>query len=75
MSEGSSGAVPLAGRGCEAHETAASVDFVNKAELALFGLADPVKFVKLKEEIEKVRSGEKVLVGRIDDIDAFVENL
>ena len=55
--------------------TAAGIDFVKRAELALFDLADPVKFVKLKEEIEKVRSGEKVLVDWIDDIDAFVENL
>ena len=75
MSEGSSGAVPLAGHGWVAHKTAASIDFVNKAELALFDLTDPVKFVRLKEEIEKVRSGEKILTDRIDDIDAYVENL
>jgi hypothetical protein len=75
MSEGSSGAVPFAGHGWEAHKTAASIDFVNKAELALFDLTDPAKFLKLKEEIEKVRSGGKVLVAWIDDIDAFVENL
>jgi hypothetical protein len=67
--------VTLAGHWPEARMTAAGIDFVNKAELALFDLADPVKFEKLKEEVEKVRSGEKVLVDRINDIDAFVENL
>ena len=75
MSEGSSGGVTLAGQGSEARMTAAGIDFVKQAELTLFDLADPVKFVKPKEEIEKVRSGEKVLVDWIDDIDAFVENL
>ena len=75
MSEDSSGAAPLTGHGREAHKTAASIEFVNKAELALFDLADPVKFVKLKEEVEKVKSGEKVLVDWIDDIDAYVEKL
>jgi hypothetical protein len=75
MSESSSGAMPLARHGWEAHLTAASIDFVHEAELALFDLADPVKLVKLKEEIEKVRSGEKILTVRVDDIDAYVENL
>ena len=75
MSEGPSGETSPAGGGWKAHMTAASIDFVRKAEVALFNLTDPVKFVRLKEEIERVQAGEKSLTEWVDDFDAFVENL
>jgi hypothetical protein len=51
------------------------VAFVNQAEEYLFNEKDPKRFVKLREQIDKVKSGEIVLTEWVDDIEAYVENL
>lgn len=59
----------------QAGKTAASIAFVNEAEPFLMNEKDPVKFTKLKDEIDRVKSGEKVLEWYIEDIEGYIENL
>jgi hypothetical protein len=51
------------------------VIFVNEGEKVLFDLKDPVKFMKLREKIDRVRSRQDIITERVEDWDAYISNL
>jgi hypothetical protein len=55
--------------------TAAARRFVREAEEALFWVPVPLVFVKLRERIDRVASGQDVMLSPVTDMDAFIECL
>ena len=69
------GALPPADQQWTLGKTAASVAFVNEGEQHLFHVSDPVKYTKLRDRIDRVKSGQDVIEYFIEDWDGYVENL
>ncbi len=69
------GAVTPPGQDWTTGRTAASVAFVNEGEQQLFHVADLKQFAKLKEKIERVRSGEEDVTEYIEDWPAYIDQL
>lgn len=53
----------------------ASATFLAEGEQQLFNVSDPVRFTKLREKIDRVKSGQDVIHEPVQDWDAFIENL